>query len=85
MAYLARFESVPPGVYAGQALLVVPLLALVRVVVLHGAGVYRRNWRYTGLDDAIQLGVFHGIVSAILIAIRFTAPHLLFDITPVPL
>lgn len=85
MAYLARFESVPPGVYAAQALLVVPMLALVRVVVLHGAGVYRRNWRYTGLDDAIQLGVFHGIVSAVLIAIRITAPHLLFDITPVPL
>jgi FlaA1/EpsC-like NDP-sugar epimerase len=85
VAYLARFESVPPGVYAAQALLVVPLLAIVRVVVLHGAGVYRRSWRYTGLEDAIQLGVFHGIVSAVLIVVRFVAPHLLFDITPVPL
>ncbi len=84
-AYFARFEATPPGVYANQALLVVPLLAVLRVLVLHGAGAYRRNWHYTGLDDAIQLGLFHGIVSAALIVLRFTAPHLLVDITPVPL
>ncbi len=85
VAYFARFESVPPGVYAAQALLVVPLLAVLRVSVLHGAGIYRRSWRFTGLDDTIVLAGFHGIVSAGLLALRFSAPHLNVDITPVPL
>lgn len=84
-AYFARFEAAPPGVYASQAMLVVPLLATLRVLVLHSAGVYRRSWRHTGLEDAIQLGLFHAVVSAVLVLIRFTAPHLLVDITPVPL
>ncbi len=84
-AYLARFEAVPPPVYAMQALLVLPLLALCRVSVLHCAGVYRRSWRDTDLGDAIQLSLFHGSISAALIVVRFAGPHLFVDLTPVPL
>ncbi|MGH1342929.1 MAG: polysaccharide biosynthesis protein [Nannocystales bacterium] len=84
-AYFARFEAVPPPVYATQALLVLPLLAISRVFVLHYAGVYRRSWRDTDLGDAIQLSLFHGSISGALIVVRFAGPHLFADLTPVPL
>ncbi len=84
-AYFARFEAVPQGVYATQAAVVVPLLALLRVGTSWSAGLYRRSWRYTGLRDALQLGLLYAAWSILLLGVRLIAPSLSAEFTPIPL
>lgn len=85
LAYFARFEAMPPDLYAMQASMVVPLLAVGRVLVLLLAGVYRRSWRYTGMLETAQLGAWHLVISSVLIVARLVGPHFDLGFTPIPL
>jgi UDP-GlcNAc:undecaprenyl-phosphate GlcNAc-1-phosphate transferase len=67
-AYLLRFDGNPPAeqiiIFADTLVLV----AVIEILLLLAGGVYRGLWRYTGMDDLVNIGksVFIGGVTSAL-------------------
>ncbi|MGD0693659.1 MAG: nucleoside-diphosphate sugar epimerase/dehydratase [Terriglobia bacterium] len=74
IAYLIRFEGLPPWAALKQFLLWFPYLVATRVYVNWKLGIYRSIWRYVSLPDAISMARSMSIVSAFLLVLRFLYP-----------
>lgn len=72
-AYIARFEGVIPGTFYRQLLVLIPALAVARILVNSLFGVYRVVWRYVGLVDALRFAQSVAVVSAGLLLLRLVA------------
>jgi len=74
VAYVVRFEGAIPGSFFVQMLLLVPSLALMRVMANYRMGIYRLVWRYVGLKETLLFVQSIAIPSVILVAIRTLLP-----------
>ncbi len=82
VAYLARFEGAIPHNFFRQMVVLIPALAVLRVLANMLFGVYRMVWRYVGLSEALRFAQACAAVSLLLLVGRlFFArldPHLVF-------
>lgn len=82
IAYLARFEGTIPPQFFRQMLVLVPALALLRVLSNAAFGVYRMVWRYVGLSEALRFAQAGALVTLALLVGRLslqgTDRHLVF-------
>ncbi len=82
VAYLARFEGSISGPFFRQMLVLVPVLAVLRVLANAAFGVYRMVWRYVGLSEALRFAQACAAVSLVLLGGRLflygADPHLVF-------
>ena len=69
-AYIARFEGSIPQTFFRQLAVVIPSLALLRVISNQLFGVYRMVWRYVGLREALRFAQAAAVVSALLLTAR---------------
>jgi FlaA1/EpsC-like NDP-sugar epimerase len=74
VAYLIRFEGLPPWRYVQQFLLWLPYLIALRLYVNWRAGIYRFIWRYVSLADAIVITKSLSIGTGMLLALRLFYP-----------
>ncbi len=74
IAYLIRFEGLPPWAALKQFLLWFPYLVAARIYINWKLGIYRSIWRYVSLPDAISMARSMSIVSAFLLVLRFLYP-----------
>ncbi|MBZ0232808.1 MAG: polysaccharide biosynthesis protein [Deltaproteobacteria bacterium] len=77
LAYVARFEGSIPAHFFRHMLVVAPVLAMVRILVNAGFGVYRLVWRYVGLLEAVRMAQAVATVSVLLLLFRLTLPSYL--------
>ena len=75
-AYIARFEGRIPQTFFRQLAVVIPSLALLRVISNQLFGVYRMVWRYVGLREALRFAQAAAVVSALLLAARLSLGEL---------
>src|SRR5262245_27183921 len=85
VAYLMRFEGAVPTGFFRQMLVLVPVLALARVLLNYVFGLYRVVWRYVGLHEALKFAQSVAIISAVMalcrIALVGVVPQLLFPLS----
>jgi len=74
LAYLIRFEGLPPWPALKQFLLWFPYLVAARIYINWKLGIYRSIWRYVSLPDAISLGRSMATISLFLLLLRFLYP-----------
>ncbi len=74
LAYLVRFDAVIPEVFAKQMLVMAPVIAVGRLLVNKGFGVYRVVWRYVGVREAVLFAKSVLFLSVILLAVRLLTP-----------
>lgn len=69
-AFLIRFEgSIPPDRLT-QMVVVLPVVVVAQVVALNLAGVGRHSWRYTTLQDLVEIVAALAAVAALLVVVR---------------
>ena len=74
MAYLIRFEAVPPWPVTKQFLIWLPYFVAARLWVNWKSGIYRFIWRYVSLPDALAIARSLSVVSIILLLLRLLYP-----------
>lgn len=70
IAHLLRFDGWPPSVESRRMFLLLPYVAVGRVLTNYAAGIYQRIWRYASIPDATRLAFSVSIVSSILVCLR---------------
>ncbi|MBK9072034.1 MAG: polysaccharide biosynthesis protein [Myxococcales bacterium] len=80
VAYSIRYEFKIPASYATQMLWLMPIVSIARVFSNHAFGVYSVVWRYMGLHDALRCLQAAAMVSAIIVAIRWSVGARLPDL-----
>jgi len=70
-SYILRFDGWPPESYYNSIVVMLPLVALGRVTANYALGIYQRIWRYASIPDAVRLAAASGIVSTVLLVLRF--------------
>ena len=73
-AYLIRFEGAIPEPFFYQMAILVPIVAVARVIVNQIFGVYRVMWKYMSLQETLRFLRSIALVSTIMLAIRLTLP-----------
>lgn len=69
-AFVIRFEgSIPPDRLT-QMVVVLPVVVVAQVVALNLAGVGRHSWRYTTLQDLVEIVAALAGVAAVLVVVR---------------
>jgi len=76
LAFLFRFEFRLPMHQVDLMLVNWPYVVLAHSLGLYALGVPRMSWRYMTMRDAIRIAVAISMSTAVLAAVRFTAPHL---------
>lgn len=79
LAYLLRFDFVPPRVEILRALNQLPLVLIIQLAVLHFTGVYKFIWRYIGLPEAKKITNAAFLAALPLIVLRLGLPDSLHD------
>jgi FlaA1/EpsC-like NDP-sugar epimerase len=74
VAYLIRFEGIPPWATTTQFLLWLPYLVAARLYVNWKLGIYRFIWRYVSLPDAVSIARSLSLVTAVLVGFRLLYP-----------
>jgi FlaA1/EpsC-like NDP-sugar epimerase len=78
LAYLIRFEGMPPWWSSKQFLLWLPYLVALRLWVNWKLGIYKFIWRYVSLPDAVVIARSTFLITAFLLLVRFLYPgHLI--------
>ncbi len=77
MAYLMRFEGVPPRFYLKQFFLIAPYFVLLRISVLIAFGIYRLVWRYIALRDLPRIAGAMITGTSVVVALRLAFPWFL--------
>ncbi len=75
VACLIRFEGTPKSADAAQFLLWLPILLAARLVVNWRFGVYRFIWRFVSLPDVLAIARSLGIVTGLILGLRFLWPE----------
>lgn len=70
LAHMVRFDGWPPYMEAARMFLILPYIAVGRVLANYLAGNYRRIWRYASLADAARMAASAGAISAALLIAR---------------
>jgi hypothetical protein len=70
LSYLLRFDGWPPPAYSRSMILMLPAVALGRVVANSAFGIYQRIWRYASIPDAVRLAASCAVVSGALLLLR---------------
>jgi len=84
VAYLIRFDGMPPSGVRGTALIQIPYATLLQLLILSLAGLHKTSWRYVSLADVPRIAVGLGAATALLMALRFGLPDR-FQIGRIPL
>jgi len=74
LAYVLRFDGLPPSAYRLNATLQLPYAVLLELIVLTFAGIHKTSWRYVSLADVPRIGIGIAIAAAVLIAFRLGLP-----------
>ncbi|MEZ4401398.1 MAG: nucleoside-diphosphate sugar epimerase/dehydratase [Kofleriaceae bacterium] len=69
-AYIARFEGRIPATFFRQLAVLIPTLAVLRVLANRAFGIYRMVWRYVGLGEALRFVQAAAVVSGLLLVAR---------------
>jgi FlaA1/EpsC-like NDP-sugar epimerase len=76
LAYLIRFEGMPPRPYFKQMVILLPYVMFGSLLVYFLFGVYRFIWRYVSIREMLIIGAGQGVALGVLAAIRyFFSPH----------
>jgi FlaA1/EpsC-like NDP-sugar epimerase len=70
-AHILRFDGWPPGIEDDRMFLMLPYLVVARLSANYLVGLYLRVWRYVSIPDAIHLAGSVGLVSTVLLLMRF--------------
>ncbi len=70
LAYLFRFDGIPPAPYQKQFFVLLPYLVLLYIAVNYVWRIYAFVWRYTSLKEAIVLGLSVTSSWLILLVVR---------------
>jgi FlaA1/EpsC-like NDP-sugar epimerase len=74
LAHVLRFEGWPPETRAVRMWLLLPYIALGRVIMHYIFGIYKRVWRYASISDATLLAAATSLFSLLLLIPRILIP-----------
>lgn len=87
MAYLARFDGLPPSRFHGQIVLVLPLVVIFQLGINYLAGVYRFVWRFIGLREMLVISASAALGATLLflanLAISFQVQRIPFGVVAI--
>lgn len=77
LAYMVRFESIPRNQQLTQFINLLPILLGIKIPFFYAFGLYRGMWRYTSLNDIINILIVTllsstVIINVVLLGNRFT-------------
>jgi FlaA1/EpsC-like NDP-sugar epimerase len=75
LAYVLRYEGLPPPRARLGAFLQLPYVVLLQLVVLSLAGLHKTSWRYVSMADLPRVGVGLGIAMIVILALRLGLPE----------
>ncbi|HKJ55006.1 MAG TPA: polysaccharide biosynthesis protein, partial [Nitriliruptoraceae bacterium] len=70
-AFLIRFEGAIPPDRVTQMVVVLPVVVVVQVIALNIAGVGRHSWRYTTLQDLVDIVAALAAVAGVMVVVRW--------------
>jgi FlaA1/EpsC-like NDP-sugar epimerase len=71
LAFLIRFDGLPPPEFRGRLLLTLPYVVLAEFFVLRRLGIHRFVWRYVGLRETVRILVVSGLCAVLFALWRF--------------
>ena len=74
LAYVIRFDGLPPEQFAKQMVVLCPYIVLGQLMVMYLSGIASFSWRYIGLRECIRITQFMLLPSVILLSLRLAAP-----------
>jgi FlaA1/EpsC-like NDP-sugar epimerase len=74
LAYVIRFEGIPPWRDVKEFMLWVPYVVGLRLYINWKMGVYRFIWRYISLSDALVIARSLAIMTSVMLLFRFGYP-----------
>ena len=76
LAYVFRFDGLPPEQFLKQLVVLSPYVVLAQLSAMHISGIASFSWRYIGLRECIRIARVMMIPSALLLFARLAAPSL---------
>jgi FlaA1/EpsC-like NDP-sugar epimerase len=71
LAYLIRFEGIPPRSYFKQFWFLLPYIVIGSALVYFLAGIYHFIWRYVSIREMMSIATCQGVIFGAMIAGRF--------------
>ncbi|MBM4361845.1 MAG: hypothetical protein FJ104_04135, partial [Deltaproteobacteria bacterium] len=73
LAFVIRFDGVPPSPMVGRLVLTGPYVVAIEYLILAAFGVPRFSWRYVGLRESVRIATAVAAGTALLLVARLAA------------